>query len=58
MYDSNLELKGSFAIYSLNSYLNLKFINIIFDKVRNKFSPSILSITPSLRQNNILFKDL
>ncbi|CAD8214588.1 unnamed protein product [Paramecium octaurelia] len=52
------ESSGCITIYSSNSMLNLKIINAVFENTFNRMAASILTLSPSLYQNNILIQDV
>ncbi|CAD8126702.1 unnamed protein product [Paramecium sonneborni] len=49
---------GCIAIYSQNSLLNLKIVNSYFSQIISRLAPSILTITPSITQNQIVITNI
>ncbi|CAD8125391.1 unnamed protein product [Paramecium sonneborni] len=49
---------GCIGIYSQNSLLNLKIVNSYFSQIISRMAPSILTIIPSIAQNQIVITNI
>ncbi|CAK72922.1 unnamed protein product (macronuclear) [Paramecium tetraurelia] len=57
-FTQTLDIHGSITIYSQNSQLQLELNNVSFINVYNKFDSSCLTLFPSMKQNNLSFKNI